>query len=68
MTTTSYLFKMFDEKEAKMINKARSQSFITVAKFLFVVKRERPDILLAISFLMTRVKTPIEDVWKKLIC
>jgi hypothetical protein len=30
----------------------------TVAKLLFVPKRARPDILLAISFLTTRVKDP----------
>ncbi len=38
----------------------------TVAKLLFVAKRGRPDILLAISFLTTRVKKPDEDDWKKL--
>jgi hypothetical protein len=34
---------------------------------LFVAKRARPDILLAVSFLTTRVKEPDTDDWKKLI-
>jgi len=38
-----------------------------VAKLLFVAKRARPDILLAVSFLTTRVKEPDYDDWKKLI-
>jgi len=38
----------------------------TVAKLLFIAKRARPDILLAISFLTTRVKEPDEDDWGKL--
>jgi hypothetical protein len=41
-------------------------SHSTVAKLLFVAKRGRPDILLAVSFLTTRVKQPDEDDWKKL--
>jgi hypothetical protein len=36
-----------------------------VAKLLFVAKRARPDILLAISFLTTRVKNPDQDDWEK---
>jgi hypothetical protein len=39
----------------------------TVAKLLFVPKRGRPDILLAVSFLTTRVKAPDLDDWKKLL-
>ncbi len=39
----------------------------TVAKLLFLAKRGRPDILLAVSFLTKRVKAPDEDDWKKLI-
>jgi hypothetical protein len=38
-----------------------------VAKLLFVAKQARPHILLAISFLTTRVKDPDEDEWKKLL-
>ena len=38
-----------------------------VAKCLFVTKRSRPDIAVAVAFLTTRVKSPDEDDWKKLI-
>ena len=36
------------------------------AKLLFLSKRARPDIQLAVAFLCTRVKEPDEDDWKKL--
>ena len=39
----------------------------TLTKLLFVLKRARPDILLAITFLTTRVKEPVVDDWNKLI-
>ncbi|MFN9979260.1 MAG: hypothetical protein ACK53Y_05070, partial [bacterium] len=38
-----------------------------VAKLLFVAKRARPDILLAVSFLTTRVKSSDMDDWRKLV-
>ena len=38
-----------------------------VAKCLFATKRARPDISTAIAFLTTRVKSPDEDDWKKLV-
>ena len=37
-----------------------------VAQLLYLGKRTRPDLLLAISFLCTRVQSPDEDDWKKL--
>ena len=37
------------------------------AKGLFVCKRGRPDIQTAIAFLVTRVKEPDQDDWKKLM-
>ena len=37
-----------------------------VAKALYLVKRARPDALLAIAFLTTRARAPDEDDWKKL--
>jgi len=41
------------------LSKTRSGIFhATVAKLLFVAKRAQPDILLAVSFLTTRVKEP----------
>ena len=36
-----------------------------VAKGLFASKRARPDILPAITFLSTRVKSPNENDWMK---
>ena len=36
------------------------------AQLLYLGKRTRPDLLLAISFLCTRVQEPDEDDWKKL--
>lgn len=38
-----------------------------VAQLLFLSKRARPDILTAVAFLTTRVKSPDEDDYKKLI-
>ncbi len=38
-----------------------------VVKLLFLAKRGRPDVLLAVSFLTTRVKMPDDDDWKKLV-
>ena len=37
-----------------------------VAKLLYLTKRTRPDILLAVAFLCTRVKGPEQDDYKKL--
>ena len=37
-----------------------------VAKILYLAKRTQPDLLLAVSFLCTRVTTPDVDDWKKL--
>ncbi len=37
-----------------------------VAKALYVAKRARPDIALAIAFLTTRVREPDLDDWRKL--
>ena len=37
-----------------------------VAKLLFVGKRARPDIMVTIAFLTTRVSKSDEDDWKKL--
>jgi hypothetical protein len=65
---TENLFKVRNASEAKLLEKQKAVTFhATVAKLLFVAKRGRPDILLAVSFLTTRVKLPTEDDWKKLI-
>jgi hypothetical protein len=62
---TNYLFKTRDMDK---ISQRKGKLFhSTVAKLLFIAKRARPDILLAVSFLTTRVKEPDKDDWNKLI-
>ena len=54
--------------EAVKLCKKRSETFHKyVAKLLFAAKRARPDIQTAIAFLCTRVQSPDEDDWKKLV-
>ena len=63
---TNYIFKV--NNQCNKLSKEKSEIFHTyVAKGLFLCKRARPDIQLAIAFLCTRVKQPDEDDWKKLI-
>ncbi len=65
---TDNLFRIRNEEEMLLLNKEKKVQFhSTVAKLLFLAKRGRPDILLAVSFLTTRVKAPDEDDWKKLL-
>ena len=62
----SHLFKL--NEEAEILDIKRAQTFHTyVAKALFATKRARPDIHTAVAFLTTRVMTPDEDDWKKLL-
>ncbi len=61
------LFKTREDGCNKLTSTKATIFHATVAKLLFVAKRGRPDILLAISFLTTRVKAPDDDDWKKLI-
>jgi len=66
-SVTNNLFKVRNNGGIKL-SKAHAGTFhATVAKLLFVAKRARPDILLAVSFLTTRVKEPDSDDWKKWI-
>jgi hypothetical protein len=51
----------------KLSVKQNNSFHSTVAKLLFLAKRGRPDILLSVSFLTTRVQNPDEDDWKKLL-
>jgi hypothetical protein len=63
---TNNLFRT--QMDEKKIPKRRATIYhSTVAKLLFVAKRARPDILLAVSFLTTRVKSPDMDDWRKLV-
>jgi hypothetical protein len=61
----SYLFDI-DEKSNKLSNQMKKNFHRCVAKLLFLTKRTRPDIMLAVSFLTTRVQEPDEDDLKKL--
>jgi hypothetical protein len=68
MTTpaTNNLFKTRQEVDG--LSRQQAGLFhAVVAKLLFVAKRARPDILLAISFLTMRVKNLDQDDWKKLL-
>lgn len=60
--------QLFDINEhATKLEEGRARLFHhMVAKALFLCKRARPDIQLAVSFLCTRVKAPDEDDWRKL--
>jgi hypothetical protein len=61
-----HLFKVRDD--AILLDEQASQTFHTfVAKALFATKRARPDIHTVVAFLTTRVMTPDEDDWKKLV-
>jgi len=61
------LFKTRKDNGVKLTWEKARLFHSTVAKLLFVAKRARPDILLTVSFLTTRVKCPDQDDWKKLI-
>jgi hypothetical protein len=52
----------------KKLSEERAQLFHRyVAKLLFISRRSRPDIQATIAFLTTRVQSPDEDDWKKLV-
>ena len=62
----SRLFKV--NEEAEILDEKRAQNFHTyVAKELFATNRARPDIHTAVALLATRVMTPDEDDWKKIL-
>ena len=61
----SHLFDV--DSEATKLGKKQAETFHhVVAKLLWASMRARPDILLAISFLTSRVKEPDTDDWAKL--
>ena len=63
---TTKLFNINEKSE--LLNKERRETFHTfVMKCMFLGKRARPDILVGISFLSTRVLMTNEEDWKKLI-
>jgi hypothetical protein len=50
-----------------LLDDGTSQMFHTnTAKLLFLSKRARPDVQTAVAFLMTRVRSPDQDDYKKL--
>jgi len=50
------------------LDKRRKEAFHSaVAKALYLAKRVRPETLVAVSFLTTRVQAPDEDDWAKLV-
>ena len=62
---TNDLFKISEESEPLSVE--QSNEFRTVvAKFLYLAKRARPDLLLATSFLASRVKDPRQEDHRKL--
>ena len=59
---------LFDiNPDCEKLNSVEAEEFHHfVAKLLYLAKRTRPDILLAVAFLCTRVKGPDHDDYKKL--
>ena len=62
---SNYLFNVNDNC-AKLDPSTAILFHHIVAQLLYLSKRTRPDLLLAVSFLCTRVQSPDEDDWKKL--
>jgi hypothetical protein len=60
---------LFEESDHPIpLNHEQAQIFHhTIAKLLWAALRARPDLLTALSFLMSRVKNPNEDDLKKLV-
>jgi hypothetical protein len=59
--------QLFSTRESPPLDdEAKSMFHTQVAKLLYLAKRTRPDILLAISFLTTRVQAPDQDDLQKL--
>jgi hypothetical protein len=60
---------LFQIKEDQiLLNGEQKNTFHSlVAKLLYLSKRTRPDVLLAVNFLCTRVQAPDIDDWKKLV-
>lgn len=66
--TTPAANHLFDTDEsATKLDTTHAEIFYhLVAKLLYLCKRTRPDIMLAVAFLCTRVQQPDEDDYKKL--
>jgi histone deacetylase 1/2 len=58
---------LFDVRDAtKLDDKHKTEFHSLMAKALYLAKRARPDVLLPVSFLSTRVQAPDTDDWNKL--
>jgi type IV secretory pathway ATPase VirB11/archaellum biosynthesis ATPase len=55
-----------DEDGTKLSNEDVTVFHHMTAKMLYLSKRARPDLQLAVAFICTRVKDPDTDDWKKL--
>ena len=65
---TPALDNLFSVNDSPVLERKRADDLHTfTAKGLFACKRARPDIHMAIAFLSTRVKEPVEDDWTKLL-
>jgi hypothetical protein len=62
---TSSLFSV-DDKSKALSEEKKSLFHSITAKLLYFSKRIRPDLLVAVSFLTTRVQNPTEEDWAKL--
>jgi hypothetical protein len=59
--------QLFSTRDATLLQPVQKEEFHSiVAKMLYLAKRTRPDLLLPITFLTTRVQAPDEDDWSKL--
>lgn len=61
-----HLYEVDLENPTKLDEDTSSYFHTMVAKLLFLTKRARPDLLQAVAFLTTRVKSPDTDDYKKL--
>ena len=63
---TKNLFRVRDDCR-KLGEEEKEFYHSTIAKILYLAKRVRPDLLVAISFLVRRVQCPDEDDWSKMV-
>ena len=58
---------LFEVRQSVLLDDPKREALHSItAKLLYLAKRTRPDILLPVSFLTTRVQAPDEDDWNKL--
>ena len=50
-----------NEKDKNLVDKEKQEFHTVVAKLLYLAKRTRPDVLLPVSYLCTRVREPTEN-------